>query len=327
MLNEEQALSILRARATNRETKFVVARKFQPAPGDERIAQKALVEAHSRHINLYAEGVFVNLMRAGGFVAVEYDGRSDKAIKLHLVAADESGRPSLQSWETDGDITRSEALLLIRKAGDFSNNFFNSAGPRVDFLLSKFGGKDVAALDIANLQGLFAIPQSVVKVAEQREQLLRLIGLDTNLFFWSERHALAVPFYAANPEAALQGVADGLLALAKEFFVRRGKAPDSIDDKMIDELFNFDSIRTSAELAERLQLLADFNSFLNERSPLPVDSALYQANVRISTLPLELAREEQPSRSYQVMTLSKVISIWAPGERGGVVLIGVSVGE
>jgi hypothetical protein len=100
-----------------------------------------------------------------------------------------------------------------------------------------------------------------------------------------------------------------------------------MDGEKLDELFEPHSIHTSAELAERLQFLADFNSFLNERSPLPVDSALYQANVRLSTIPWWLAADKQPSRWYQVMTLPKLISAWAPDKSGGLALIGVSEGE
>jgi hypothetical protein len=322
MMSEEQALSTLRAGATNREAGFVVARKFQPGPGDERVAQKALDEARSRHVGLFAGGLFVNLMRAGGFVVLEYDARSERATKLHLIAADESGWPILHSWDASGNITRSEALLLIRKSEDFSKAFFSSGGPRVDSVLSEFGGKDVAALDVAALDGYFEIPESVAKVARQREQLLRLIGLDATVNLWPERHALAMPIYAASPETALKGAVDQLFALAKEFLTRREKDLDSIG-KLTDP----HSIRTSAELVERLQCLADLNSFLNERSPLPVDSALYQANVRISAIPLYLTAEEQPFRWYQVMTLPEVISIWAPGESGGLALIGVSEGE
>jgi hypothetical protein len=321
-MSEEQALSILRARATSREVAFVVARRLEPGPGDERVAQRALDEARSRHVSLFADGLFVNLMRAGGALALEYDARSDRTVKLHLVAADESGRPVLRSWDASGDVTRSEALLLIRKSEDFSRAFFNSRGPRVDSLLSEFGGKDVAALDVASLDGYFEIPESVARVAQQREQLLRLIGLDATVNLWPERHALAMPIYAASPETALKGAVDQLFALAKEFLARRGKGLDSIG-----ELTDPHSIHTSAELVERLQWLADLNSFLNERSPLPVDSALYQANVRISTIPLYLTAEEQPFRWYQVMTLPQLISVWSPDKSGGLALIGVSEGE
>jgi hypothetical protein len=322
MMSEEQAISTLRTGTTNREVEFIMARKFQPAPGDERIAQKALDEARSRHVGVFADGLFVSLMRAGGFVFLEYDARSERATKVYLIAADEYGRPILHSWDASGDIIKGDALLLIRKSEDFSKAFFNSGDASVDSLLSEFGGKDVAALDVASLYGYFEIPNSVAKVAKQRDQLLRLIGLDATVNLWPERRALAMPIYAASPETALKGARDQMLALAKEFLTRQGKDLDSID-----ELTDPHSIRTSPELAERLQWLADFTSFLNERSPLALDSALYQANVRISSIPLTLTVEVKPARWYQVLTLPDLISIWTPGERGGVALIGVSEGE
>jgi hypothetical protein len=326
MTTEYEAVSILRSRGSSAPgDEFVVVRKLEPTPSTLHAAQQSLQEAQSLHLDLYSNGVLVNLMRAGGFVILEYDRKSDRATRLHLVTLDEAGRAFVKSENVDGDLGRSEALMILDRSAQFSEAFFSSPSSDLGQILRKFGGTGTSTLGIPDGQGYLAIPEAVKKLTRRPEELSELTSLSSAVQLWTIRCALAMPVYAANPVAAVQKSSNKLSGLAQEFLAEKGEK-GGLDS--IDHLVDLDSIQTHDEFTMRLQRLKELNSFLDKHFPLRLDSAAYKANASICVIPLNLGVMGQDGdHAYGVMTAPGLISIWKHAESGEFVLRGLSVGE
>ena len=324
MMTEDEALSVLRSKAASTvNLGFVTVYKPEPTPSTTRAAQESLDEAQSKQLNLYGKGIFVNLMRAGGFVVLEFDTRSDMATRLHLVTLDETGETIVQSKNVEGDLSRSEALTIIERSEKLSDAFFNSPGSQLNELPRKFGGARVANVGIPDGQGYWAIPERVRKLTTQPDELLDLASLSAAAQLWPIRYASSMPIYAANPAIALKSAHQKYKEIVNEFLRRNNKSPD-----FVDHLLDLDSINTRDVLATRLHWLRDLVSFLDTECPCQLDSAIYRANLSISTIPLFLGVMKQNSEHlYAVMTASGLISIWNRSEGGELVLKGLSEGE
>ena len=322
MITDDQALAALRAHGAP-GAGFVVAIKMQPTSEAQRLSQESLVEARSNHLDLYEDGVFLNLMRAGGYLILEFDQKTETATRLHLVTSDAAGEVVVQSRDVHGDLKKEEALTIISKSAGFSEEFFSSPESRMDELLVKFGGPGAAG-GIPDGQGYFAIPEPVRQLTTRPGELLELTGLSNGLALWTIRHALAKPVYAASPIAAVRDANHELSSLVGEF---RSPGGQQSNLDFVDHLIDLHSISTNAELETRLATLRKLSAFLDERAPLPLESATYRANVSVSTFPLELLVEQDDSRFYGATTAPGLISVWEYGKNGGLVLKGLSVAE
>lgn len=178
VMTEDQALSALRSRVTsNSALRFVTVRAVEPTAITRHAAEESLDEVRAKHLILYGDGILLNLMRAGGFVVLEFDADSDRATRLHLVSMDVAGKAVVQSKDVDGDVSRGDALTLISSTEKLSDAFFNAPSSRYNELLLKFEGTRVANAGISDGQGYFAIPEHVVKLTTQPDELLNLRSL------------------------------------------------------------------------------------------------------------------------------------------------------
>ncbi|HUL16707.1 MAG TPA: hypothetical protein VLV88_11970 [Terriglobales bacterium] len=325
MISEDQALSIVRARSKNaQDVEFVVAARVRPASDAQTFAEQSLAEAQSKHFDLYEKGFFIDLMRAGAYVILEIDKKTDTAKRVQAVTLDTTGQGVVQSKDIHGVLGRDVALAIIHRSADFSEAFFNSPDTQIKDLLIKFGGPGAAVSGIPDGQGYFAVPETVKRLTTGPGEMLELTSLSNGLALWTIRHALVMPLYAANPVAAVRQANSELTNLASEFGAKSG-GKGGLD--FVDQLIDLDSIHTREELTTRLRLLREFSLFLDERSPLPVTSAAYRANILVSTVPLDLVAEHDAVRVYGATTAPGLISIWTRAGDGGLILKGLSVAD
>lgn len=324
MMTEGQALSLIQSRYNTTPTgALVVALKLQPTAEMQKAAKESLAEARSKDIALYQDGLFVNLMRAGGYVVLQFSKQTNKATRLYIVTSGAAGEPVVQFKDIHGEMSRDEALMTIGKAVSFSRAFFDLPGSETEELLVKFGGPETATRGITDGKGYLALPEGVRRLATPKE-LLELTSLSSGLMLWTIRRALATPVYAANPVAGVQQANDELARLAGEFRASNGEK-DAMD--FVDHLVDLSSIQTRDELKMRLESLREFTSFMDEHSPVPVTSSAYRANVSVSSVPLEIVVEQDATRVYGVTTAPGLISGWTQPKSGELVLIALSVGE
>ena len=323
-MTEDEALSILRSRATGTLSPgFVTVGRVEATSATRHAAQESLDEVQSQHLDLYGKGIFANMMRAGGFVALEFDAKSDAATRLHLVTLDDAGEAIVQTENVDGSLSRHDALTIIARSEKLAEAFFSSPGSQSDELARKFGGASVANVGIPNAQGYFAIPERLSKLTTQPDELLDLEGLSAAVQLWPVRYALSLPIYSANPSIALKSAHQKLKEVIDEFLRRNRKSPD-----FLYHLSDFDSIDTRDELAFRIRWLNEIVSFLDTQCPCQSDSSVYRANVSISTIPFYVGVTKQNSDLlYGVMTTAGLITIWSRAENGDFVLKGLSEGE
>jgi hypothetical protein len=322
MLTEDQALSTLRSRSTNpRDAGFIITRRFEPTPITRHVAQQSWDEAQSKHLELYGKGILIDLMRTGGFAVLEFDTKTDRAMKLHLITLGEDGGTSLQSQTLEGELSRGDTLALLRRGQNFAEAL-NSSSSQIEQMLQTFGGTHVPAFERSGGHGYFAVPHHVARLATQPDEVLELSRLSGALGLWPIRYAPSMVAYAANPKAAIELAASEQSSLEKEFITARGKSPDFIND-----LLDLDSIATHDQLAQRLQWRRDLNSFLERRRPIPPDSATFKANTSISVIPLQLGVTKEDSENlYAVMSAQGLISIWTHAGKGNFILRAVSDG-
>lgn len=323
MMTEDQALTILRSKTKSPSAdSFVVIGKIVPTSTTKSVARQAVMEAQSEHISLYRDGVFVDLMRTGGFAVLEFDTKSGAATKIHLVTQNEAGEVEIQSNNVEGGMSKNDALTIIHKVVEFSDALFSSGG-QIREILVKFGGANMVALGIPDGGGDLAIPERVRQLARKPTELVDLACLSTAVQLWDIRHALAMPVYAANPDAAGEQADKELPKLGRQFLAATGEkgGPD-----FLNQLGDLDSIHTRAELTTQLRWLRDLNSFLDKRSPLPLDSSTYEANALISTIPLYIGvTKDKSGNVYTALNLPGFITGWSREENGELVLKALSV--
>jgi hypothetical protein len=322
---DDQALSAVRASYNNvPDAALVVAFKVKTDPTAAAVAAKSLAEAQSNHVELYDDGLRLNLMRSGGYLVLEFNKKSNVANKLYVVTSDTTGATVVEPRDIDGGILKDDALAVINKAAKFSKAFFDSSESQMDELLVRFGPSDATTLGFPGGVGYLAIPEDLRSLTKQPKDLFHMISLCNGLALWTIRHALADPMYAANPIAAVQRADDELAKLEGQFQGRQGNKGDL---SLVDDMIDLNSIHTREDLKARLQYLARLSAFLDEHSPLPVRSPIYKANVSISTVPLELAKEQVADSHYGAVTGPGLISGWRYTASGELVLIGLSVAE
>src|SRR5208282_2789861 len=94
----------------------------------------------SKHLDVDSDGAFVNLLRAGGFVVLESDMKTEIANRLHLLTLNQDGKPASNSENIEGTLTKRDALKLIKRGASFSNAFFSAPSSQMKQVLREFGG-------------------------------------------------------------------------------------------------------------------------------------------------------------------------------------------
>jgi len=321
-MTENQAITLLRSKSQGAHGDSFTA-IGTVAPKSAQLAEKSLIEARTKHLDLFGNGILLDLMRSGGYVVLQSDSNSDKATELHLVARNAAGEFRVESTEVAGELSRSDAQALVKKSEEFSSAFSGTVGSRMDSLLRTFSGENISAPGTADERGYLGVPDALRRVSPGIDELVELKSLYAAVQLWPIRHASWISTYAANPYAAV-GVAKGnLLRLEKDFFSTRGKGPNFIYD-----ILDLDSVRTREEFQARVQWLKELNSFLDERDSAQMDSPAYKSNVSISTIAYQLGvTKEATGNVYFVMNTSGLIMGWTRTPGGDFLLRGLSVGE
>jgi hypothetical protein len=323
-LTEAQARSLLRAKVVGpTDDGFVTIRQFEATANTKNLAQNCLDEAKSKHLELYREGVLVNLLRTGWFVILEFDAKTELATRLHLVTLNETGNAVTKSEMVDGHLSKNEAMLLSRENESFSRAVLPSPSSKLNDVWRAFGGVPAPTFADRGDQGYFAIPDHLAKLTTQPEELTDLSALSAALGLWAIRYAPSLPTFAANPSDAVKMARDKQSKLVREFLAQKKEKPDFIYD-----LVDLETIDTHDKLRDRIKWLRELNSFLNQQGFSPAEATIREANLSIAMIPLFLGVMKQGSdRVFAVMSVSGLISEWTRSETGKFILKDVSEGE
>ena len=311
-LTLDEAIAAIQSKEKHSGSSFRLIRELDSTPTMRIAARRSVDAASSDHVALYDNGIFVALMRTGGFVILETDNRSDTAISLHLVSQTADGRVLTESNPVQGEVRSSVAQALAAESANVVDVLF--ATPiNANAFESRFeGGRfpNSHNLDDDGTNNLFAIPDAVEKVGVDQSDVRELAVLVGTINTWPIRYALSRPIFPADPAHGLEAGFTKLVALSKEFALGN---PNTLDiDRLLQGLR---SIRNAEQLQTRSRQLKAFNEFLEIKLSSP-DTSTFSANRSISTIPLKLGFYGSPDDSYAVMTVSGIIVAWKVSSNG-----------
>ncbi len=319
-LTPDQAIAAVRSKEPKPGLSFQVIRELDSTAAMKEAAQRSLHEASSHHVSLYGDGIFLDLLNAGGFLILEVDDTTGNAISLHLVSSGIDGRAAIESRPIEGKLSANLAQELIRETADFVDVLF--ATPlNVSMLESRFYGGRFPESDKPEEESFFAIPSRIRKIQGDQSEVRELAVLFGAVHFWPIRYAISMPIYTANPTRALELSWRKQGALIKEFMHRNNG-----DSDLIYDLQDLKSVRTSDQIRDRVDLFRRLNSFLEQKLPAQDVAPTLAVNRSISTIALELGSTEPPEEiSYVVMTASGIIVDWKLLKTGGLAVAQVSL--
>jgi hypothetical protein len=257
--------------------------------------------------NGIGDGVFIDLMRTGGFVILEVDEKNDHAISLHLVSRKRNGDMLVESNPVDGEVSATLALELIAETADFVDVLF-SAPINASALESKFDGSHFPQShdpDEDEASNLFAVPSNIEKIGadpgEIRELALLLGAIET----WPIRYALSIPLFPTDQPRAIDTGTRKLVSLSRQFTLQKKGNPD-----VLHMLQDLKSIRSSDQLRNRASTLRRFSNFLEQKLASIDAATTFDANRSVATIPWKIGYYGPPDNSYAVMTSSGIMVGW-----------------
>jgi hypothetical protein len=333
MMTEEQALSILRSKRDSApDAGFVVIHKIEPDASARKVGAEALAEARAQKVELYENGVLAHLLRAGGYVVLEYNQRSDMAVLLYIVTQDEAGEPLIdplpvappeEASDSDSDsppawgkMSKDDALMLIKRNEEFSEAFFHSPVSKVCDAARKFGGTPADAYTTTDDPLCGEIPEKLEKVAAPPDEVQDLVNQAAGPIWFTQRYAMTLPIYSARPVEAECQAEEAFEKLIAEFAEEEKESSSCIDDMDLE----FNSIATYDQLLEHIHCLKAFNAFLETRLANRLNSPAYRANLLLSKVPLNIDVDDGRGRADMIMTATLLVSGWSHTESGELTL-------
>jgi hypothetical protein len=104
-LTPDRAIAAVRSKASKSGTSFQIVREIQSSAKTQEVAQRSLQEAASRHLSPYGDGIFLNLLKGGGFLILETDPTTGNALSLHLISSGTDRHPVIESHEVEGNVS------------------------------------------------------------------------------------------------------------------------------------------------------------------------------------------------------------------------------
>ena len=175
-LTLDEAIAAIQSKEPHSGVSFRLIRELNSSAAMQEAAQLSLDLASSHHVGLYGDGVLVELMRAGGFVILEVDDKSDHAISLHLVSRSASGHAVIESNPVQGEVSATLAQELISETADLVDVLFdtplNTSALESKFERSRF--PESHDPDEDETTNLFAIPSPMENVGAGPERNQRI---------------------------------------------------------------------------------------------------------------------------------------------------------
>jgi hypothetical protein len=316
-LTLDEAIAAIQSKEPHSGSSFWLIREVDSSAAMREAAQRSRDSASSQRVGPYRDGVFIELMRTGGFVILEVDDKSDHAISLHLVSRTANGDTLVESNPVDGEVSATLAQELIRETADLVDALF-SAPINASALESKFDGSRFPEShdpDDDETSNLFAVPSDIEKIGTDQSEIRELAVLVGAIDTWPIRYALSTPLFPADPPRAIDAGARELVSLSRQFSHRKNGNLD-----VVHMLQDLKSVRNSEQLRNRVSTLRLLDNFLEQKLVSPDTSMTFAANRSISTIPLKLGFNGPPDISYVVMTSSGIIVGWKVSSSGAPVV-------
>jgi hypothetical protein len=309
-LTAEQAIAAARRNAKPGSS-FTVLREIVANADTRRIGDQALEQAKARKLEIFENGLLVNILRSGGFLLAETNPRTNSVIALHIVSLEPGGAGwDLWPWpECQGVVKLADAEELVKYTAELVEQLYSTPSTEYSSVASSFYGGSFPDGD-RSPETLFAIPNSLRKLGANPNEVREAAALYAGYVFWQFRYALSMPAYAASPVPALSAGGHKLDTLIAEF----------LRSNHIDPNFHFDldNIQSERQLQERIELLTRLDKFLENTLKNESDPTVFRANLSIAMMPLGVDVDlNQDGGQYVSSTPSSFVFIWHRLATGG----------
>jgi len=298
--------SVPNARRTLEEAVAAIQSKEPRTGSSFRLIREVSSSASMRESDV-GDGIFMDLMRTGGFVILEVNDKSDRAISLHLVSRKRNGDALVESNRVEGEVSASLAQELFSETTEFVEMLF-STPIDASALENKFEGNrfpESRDPDDDETGNLFAVPVGIEKLGADPGEIKELAALLGAVDTWPIRYALSTPTFSANPPRAIETGARKLVSLSGQFTRRQNGKLD-----VLHLLQDLKSVRSPEQLRNQISELRLLDNSLEKELMSEGMAMTFVANRSIATIPLKIGFYGRPDNSYGVMTASGILVGW-----------------
>jgi hypothetical protein len=275
----------------------------------QRIGGQALEQAQTQKIDLFENGILINILRSGGYLLAETDPRTNNMVATHYVLLEVGGAVKDTRTECHGVVKLADVEELVKDTVDLVNQVYST--PSIDelSLASRFYAGSFPDADQFP-DDLFAIPHFLRKPGAKPDKVRKAAALYWGYLFWPARYALSMPAFAANP-AATGDAAEKKRDTLKADFLRRNKLDPNIN------LIDLDNIQSEGQLQERIELLTRLDRFLEDSLRSEADPVVIGANLSVLAMPSSVNVDLNQVGQYVSSSPPKCMFLWGRVATGG----------
>jgi hypothetical protein len=307
-LTAEQAIAAARRNAKPGSS-FTILWKIIADADTRRIGDQALEQAQARKIELYENGILVNILRSGGYLLAETNPRTNNMVATHLVLMEAGGAVKDVQTECHGVVELADAGELVKDTAELVKQLYSTPSTEVSSLASRFDGGNFPDADRFP-DSLFISPDSLRKLGFKPNEIREARALFWGYALWATRYALSMPAFSAST-AATEDVAEKERDTLKAEFLQSNNMDPNINP------IDFGNIQSEKQLQERIELFTRLNRFLENSLRKKADPAVVGANLSVLTMPLSVDVDLNQAGQYVSSSPPKFLFLWRRLATGG----------
>lgn len=304
----EQAITAARRNAKPGSS-FAIFRKILADADTQRVGDQALAQAHAHTIELFDNGMLMDILKSGAYLIAEIDPLKNNMVAMHFVFKETGGAVKDVPSNCHGAVKPADAGELVKDTAELVKQLYSTPSTEGASLASRFyGGNFPDGNDQPD--SLFAIPNFLRKSSATPNEVREAAALYWGYAFWAARYALSLPAYAASPAAAENAAEKKRDALMAEFLQL-----NNIDRNI--NLVDFDDVRNERQYQERIELLSRLDGFLEDSFRKGADPVVFGANLSILTIPLSVDEDLNQAGLYVSSSPPNSLFLWHRVASGG----------
>jgi len=253
-----------------------------------RIGEQSLKLAHDQKVELNDESIWARVLISGGFFIAETKPQANKVIALHSIYVGSHGSPIdfMEPNDKDKDIRLDgidldDAKVLVKDAAEFTEALYTTPLSGISSLLSRYYGGHFPECD-PNDCTMFKIPRSLLNLGADPSECREAVVLEGYSVLLLMRYAASLPIFAASPLEATREAGDKVGKIQAEFF-RNNHLPPDFD-------VDIENVSSNEQLRERIELLRNFNGYLEDALKNKTDPVLIKTNMSLVTFPFAIGQ-------------------------------------
>jgi len=307
-LTAERAIAVARRNAKPGSSVTILWKIIANAD-TRRIGDQALEQAKAHRIERYENGLLVNMLRSGGYLLAEINPHTNNMVAIHLVSVEAGGAVKDVESKCRGVVKLTDAEELVKDTVELVKQLYSTPSTDESSLASKFYGGNFPEADQLP-DSLFAIPDSLHKLAVNPNEVREVAALFWGYAFWASRYALSMPAFAISPAAAEDAAEKERDVLKTEFLQNNNMDPNI-------NFVDLNNIHSEGQLQERIESLRSLNRFLEESFRREADPVVVVANLSILVMPLSVDGDLNQGDQYVSSSPPKSLFLWHRVVTGG----------